>query len=165
MTAAISHFDPSDRAQVLSDGLIGGLLYTRLAAPGDSTSYKLAVGLSSFAAANYLYNTAIGPTLEDLTHPGRAIVDALQSDLEGTPQDAVVGNALLAAGGYAGYQGAKRAWKSRPQGDPDPEPAVEMTEAAPEAEAVEESTGEVILESLESVGEGLLDVAPELVFL
>ena len=171
-TTAITHFDMTDRTQLLVDGVGTALLYTRLTTPASSDLTKVAVGLGSLAASNYLYNTTIAPALEAVEHPGSAMVDALGADLQGKPQDALVGNALLAGTAYAGYhgvQGAKKgyeAWKSRPQGEVPPETATpEVAEAADAAAPAEESTGEVILESLETVGEGLLDVAPELVFL
>lgn len=139
---------------------MGSLLYRQVTAPSDPLAFRVAAAAASLAAANTLYNTTIGPAVRDLEHPGLAISDAIQADLGGQPQDAVVGNAMLGVGAYGGYKAGSKAWQawqSRSQGAV---PAEE--EAAPLVEegggvAEEEGIGDILLDA----GEAAVDAVPE----
>ena len=146
---------------------MGSLLYRQVTAPSDPLAFRVAAAAASLAAANTLYNTTIGPAVRDLQHPELAISDAIRADLGGQPQDAVVGNAMLAGGAYGGYKAGSKAWQawqSRSQGAV---PAEE--EAAPLVEggggvAEEEGIGDMLLEGAETVADAVPEVLAEAEF-
>ena len=155
----ITRFDPTDRIQLLSDGIVGTMLYNQVTGPSDSAASKLAAAVGSVVAANALYNTTIGPAVRDLEHPELAISDAIQADLGGRPGDAVVGNAMLGVGAYGGYKAGSKAWqayKARPQGAVAEEETT-LVEGGEVAE--EEGVGDMILEGAEAAVE---EAVPEL---
>ena len=147
------YFNPSeDSAQIVVDGVLTLALYNQLTSRDSTDSYRVGVFLASLAASNYAYNYALRDVVQAATHPGDAMLQALQDDWRGDPS--VVGNLALAGGGYLGFKGVQGArkgyasWKARAQGDPEvpaPEPLAETTpellEGAEGASGATESAG------------------------
>ena len=164
MTDPITRFDPTDHAQILSDGIVGTILYNQVTTRSDPLPFRLAAAAGSVEAANYLWNTMIGPAVRDIQHPELAIGDAIQADLGGQPQDAVVGNAMLAGGAYGGYKAGSKAWQawqSRSQGavpaEEEATPLVEEGGGVAEEEGIGDGIGDILLDA----GEAAVDAVPE----
>ena len=142
-------FDSSDTAQAVCDGILGVQVYNALSMRDSTVGYKIGTGVAGLAVANWAYNTLLRDVVQTVVHPGQAVVDALTGK-GSLPQD------MLAAGvGYGGYKAGSAAY-SRMQG------SIEEEDAVVEPEEAEESTGEVIEGVFETVGEGVVDVLPEI---
>ena len=162
-TNKVLYFDSTDTAQVVCDGLVGFQIYNMMSMRDSSSSYKVGTGVAALAVSNWVYNSVLRDIVQTITHPGQAVLDAVTGH-GSLPQD------LLAAGvGYGGYKAGRAAY-SRLQGSTKVEEEVVADDAVEVAgeEVADESVGEVIEGTLETLGEGLVDVLPDaipLVFL
>jgi len=139
------YFDRTDTAQVVVDGAIGLQVYSMLASRDTSPAAKMAIAGGGLLAGNYLYNTVLRDAVQAVLHPADAMLAAAQG--HGT----VPGDVMLGGAAYGAYRGGSKAYTAyQARG------ATQVAEAAPE---VEESTG--VLETLEGVGEGVVELLPE----
>jgi hypothetical protein len=138
------YFDRSDTAQVVVDGAIGLQVYSMLASRDSSPAAKMAIAGGGLLAGNYLYNAVIRDAVQAVLHPGDAMLDAAQG--HGT----VPGDVMLGGAAYGAYRGGSKAYAAyQAMG------ATQVAEAAPEVG----ETG--VLETLEGVGEGVVELLPE----
>jgi hypothetical protein len=139
------YFDRTDTAQVVVDGAIGLQVYSMLASRDTSPAAKMAIAGGGLLAGNYLYNTVLRDAVQAVLHPGDAMIDAAHG--HGTvPGDVMLGGAVY--GAHKGGSKAYAAYQARG--------ATQVAEAVPE---VEGSAG--VLETLEGVGEGVVELLPE----
>jgi hypothetical protein len=116
-----------------------------LASRDSSPAAKMAIAGGGLLAGNYLYNTVLRDAVQAVLHPADAMIDAAHG--HGT----VPGDVMLGGAAYGIYKGGSKAYTAyQARG------VTQVAEAAPE---VEESTG--VLETLEGVGEGVVELLPE----
>ena len=138
------YFDRSDTAQVVVDGAIGLQVYSMLASRDSSPAAKMAIAGGGLLAGNYLYNTVLRDAVQAVLHPGDAMIDAAQG--HGT----IPGDVMLGGAAYGAYKGGSKAYAAYQASG-----ATQVAEAAPEVE----ETG--VLEAIEGVGEGVVELLPE----
>ena len=119
-------------------------VYNMLASRDSSPAAKMAIAGGGLLAGNYLYNTVLRDAVQAVLHPGDAMLNAVQG--HGT----VPGDVMLGGAAYGAYKGGSKAYTAYQASG-----ATQVAEAAPEVG----ETG--VLETLEGVGEGVVELLPE----